>query len=83
MSSLVVRKTYFMKIEIILNINFIYNYSVNFMFIKLHTNHGLNGQFAQIPVVGVLVLVTEFVKMEKSGKSVVMIFQAKLKLVMM
>ena len=53
------------------------------MFIKLLTNHGLNGQFAQIPVVGVLVLVTEFVKMEKSGKSVVMIFQAKLKLVMM
>lgn len=83
MSSLVVRKTYFMKIEIIFNINFIYNYSVNFMFIKLLTNHGLNGQFAQIPVVGVLVLVTEFVKMEKSGKSVVMIFQAKLKLVMM
>ena len=53
------------------------------MLIKLLTNLGLNGQFAQTPVVGVLVLVTEFVKMEKSGKSAVMIFQAKLKLVMM
>ena len=74
-SSLVVSETYFIKIEIIFHINFI--------FIQLFTNHGLIGQFAQIPVVGVLVLVTELVKMEISGKSVVMIFQAKLKLVMM